>query len=268
MDIRKIKNWETFESELNKINAQLISYKKDNYGSVSLPLYRGQSDSTFALNTTLERYFDKPVSFDKYQHYLFAVKPAIEVFTEKKFEFDYRNDPETGWKFMGDVRFLKGQYEYMAYLRHHGFPSPLLDWSKSPYIALYFAYENANLNDDVAIFVYVEHLGSGKGVSIGSPEIATFGPYVTSHKRHFIQQSQYTSCVKKDGDDWYYCSHEEAFNTTDTGQDLLIKLTLPGSEKDRILLKLDTMNINAFSLYGSDEGLMRMLAFREKKALF
>ena len=24
-------------------------------------------------------------------------------------------------------------FEYWAYLRHHGFPSPLLDWSKSPF---------------------------------------------------------------------------------------------------------------------------------------
>jgi hypothetical protein len=31
-------------------------------------------------------------------------------------------------------------YPYLAYLRHHGFPSPLLDWTESASVAAYFAY--------------------------------------------------------------------------------------------------------------------------------
>src|SRR5579871_975887 len=41
--------------------------------------------------------------------------------------------------------FFKAQfpgYDYMAYLRHHGFPSPLLDWTRSPYVAAFFAFRD------------------------------------------------------------------------------------------------------------------------------
>jgi hypothetical protein len=269
LDIRKLKNWDEFELELLKVENLLQSYKQDEYGNayVSDPLYRGQSKSSYKLSTTLDRYFNGPVSFEAYQRYLSAVKPAIESFTGTKFEFNFRNEADDSRILMGDVRLQIGQYEYMAYLRHHGFPSPLLDWSRSPYVALYFAYENADVTEDVAVYVYVEHLGGGKGGLVGSPQIHEFGHYVTAHRRHFLQQSQYTACIKKENGMWYYCPHEEAFSTAQTDQDLLIKLELPSSERDRTLLKLDSMNINAFSLFGSDEGLMKMLAFREKELL-
>jgi hypothetical protein len=40
------------------------------------------------------------------------------------------------------------------------------------------------------------------------------------------------------------------------------KYILPSSERTKVLNKLDQMNINAFSLFGNEEGLMDMLAWR------
>jgi hypothetical protein len=37
-------------------------------------------------------------------------------------------------------------YKYFVCLRHYGFPSPLLDWSRSPYFAALFAFSGATQN--------------------------------------------------------------------------------------------------------------------------
>jgi len=152
----------------------------------------------------------------------------------------------------------------MAYVRHHGFPSPLLDWSQSLYIALFFAFHKASVKKRVAIYVYVELLGEGKCGRVGAPKICGLGPYISTHKRHFMQQGQYTISIEKSDDDWVYCSHEKYFSTASAeDQDYLMKLTLPGDIKNQVLNKLQSMNINAFTLFGSEDSLMDMLAFKE-----
>ena len=46
--------------------------------------------------------------------------------------------------------------ECMVYLRQYGFPSPLLDWSKSSYIAAYFAFSDYQRDaKSVAIFAFL-----------------------------------------------------------------------------------------------------------------
>lgn len=46
-------------------------------------------------------------------------------------------------------------------------------------------------------------------------------------------------------------------------QGICWKFTIPVSEQKKVLKLLDEFNVNAFSLFGSEESLMEMLAVRE-----
>jgi hypothetical protein len=151
-------------------------------------------------------------------------------------------------------------YEYLAHLRHNGFPSPLLDWTRSPYVAAYFAFSKPQ-SDSVAIYGFSETPKNMKVGSVIEPQIRALGPYVKTHKRHLRQQSRYTICatfVLNDG--WYFARHQAVFDRNAPDQDLLWKLVIPASERTKVLTALSSANVNAFSLFESEESLMEMLA--------
>jgi hypothetical protein len=89
------------------------------------------------------------------------------------------------------------------------------------------------------------------------------GHYVRTDSRHFIQQNRYTVCIIKEVDEWEYITPEDAFDRDDPKQDLLWKFNIPKSESLKVLKQLDTYNINALSLFGSEESLMETMKLRE-----
>jgi hypothetical protein len=56
--------------------------------------------------------------------------------------------------------------------------------------------------------------------------------------------------------------HQRVFDLGRNDQDLLWKIEIPVTERMKVLCLLDRFNLNAFSLFDSDERLMETLAFR------
>jgi hypothetical protein len=78
---------------------------------------------------------------------------------------------------------LRGFATYLAHPRHCGFPSPLLDWSNSPYVAAHFAFARAKHDGKAAIFTYRERPSSSFKISGGdTPQIISVRPNVKTHR--------------------------------------------------------------------------------------
>jgi hypothetical protein len=264
-----VNSWEEFEEQLKIFEHERIQKK-----SLSKFLYRGQGDHTQKLLTTLERDGHERLSLKGYHHLISVVKPQIESFTGVNWNIlSYptgidkwlsENDTIIPNAFGSSPEFQE-TYSYMAYLRHYSFPSPFLDWTKSPYVAAYFAFKKSpHCKNSVSIYIYLETT-SNIGLKCGSskePHIYKFGPYVKTDRRHFLQQSHYTICIFNDGE-WRYAPHEKAFDRCDPNQDVVWKFSIPSSERLKVLRLLDGYNINALSLFGSEESLMETMALRE-----
>lgn len=261
-------SWEKFEEQLKILENERLQHKYQSYF-----LYRGQEDSALNLLTTLERN-GQEMTLKKYYHLISVVKPQIESFTGVNWNIlSYPNGIDK-WlnenssiipHAFGCSPDFQEIYSYMIYLRHHGFPSPMIDWTISPYVAAYFAFRR-ELQDvrNVSIYVYLEsksEIGL-KGGGCSEPYIYQLGPYVRTDRRHFIQQSRYTICVVHDKE-WRYAPHEKAFSRCEPEQDALWKFNIPYSERLKVLRLLERYNINALSLFGSEESLMETMSIRE-----
>ena len=181
--------------------AEFIADATQSKGGSSEPVFRGIRNHNWELLTTLERigHYDEPLS--KYYTSIKIAKRALECCTEQRWDVsEDLTEQELEPKILSTGFYNLPAVEYMIYLRHHGFPSPLLDWSQSPYVASFFAYADADLRDEYcSIYKYTEFGKEGKGGSANhnDPKILSIGPCIATHKRHFMQQSQYTYCAKK-----------------------------------------------------------------------
>lgn len=137
-----------------------------------------------------------------------------------------------------------------------------MDWTASPYVAAYFAFSGA-VSDQVAVYVFCEYAGHGKLGGSDVAQILSFGPYVRTHSRHFLQQSQYTICCRFAEATWSYAPYGEVFSAGSETQGRLWKYTLPSAEMPTVLKRLDAYNLNSFSLFQTEEALLQTIAFRE-----
>lgn len=230
--------------------------------------FRGQSSESWSLTTTLERYClqhsteagNTDLLVQDYANYVWLSLP--EYFTYSKREnlenFLGLLDVKT-WH---DLIKINGSYGLLVELRHFGFPSPLLDWTSSLYVAAFFAFRHASATESVSIFAFKEYAGHGKGGWAARPAIHGQNPYILTTDRHHIQQAKYTICSKKTANGEAFAPHDIAFDESSKDQDIILKFILPGTLKREVLDKLQTMNINDYTLFRNAEGLCQHLAWK------
>ncbi|QEL56864.1 FRG domain-containing protein [Chromobacterium paludis] len=102
-------------------------------------VFRGQSDATWGLQSTLERTLG--IKWDaqnarKYEDY------SLDAFKSKYHIYS------------GSEHIPKSKLSWLSVMQHYGVPTRLIDFTTSPYIALYFALETYNplTNKDLSIY--------------------------------------------------------------------------------------------------------------------
>ena len=102
-------------------------------------LFRGQEKSEWKLQTSFHRAIQSNPHITL-QIYLHNIIPELNnILASKGFENHFLNDPIN-------------LNSFLAKLQHYGFPTPLLDWTYNPYIAVYFAIEKIDENDSNGVF--------------------------------------------------------------------------------------------------------------------
>lgn len=259
MQLIHVNTWEEFEQRLKEL--------RDAQEKSAWPLlFRGQENSAWPLATTLERNNGSRMLYENYYRLISDVRPQIECFTSNEWPIPaYPEVKKVASEYDEfSLRLTSGRlpaYSYMVHLRHHGFPSPLLDWSRSPYVAAYFAFSKASGKNDESVSVYVFSEASSRALGNLIPLIHRFGPYVKTHRRHFLQQSEYTICFLFDSA-WHFEEYEKVFSAPNQQQGTLWKFNIPSSERLKVLKMLDEYNLNAYSLFDSEDSLMETLGRR------
>src|SRR5271155_717132 len=120
-------NRETSVSTWPECEELLLNIEKENSRSLTGLWFRGVSNAEWELTTTLERRTSQSISAAEYFQLMSRVKPEIEAFTGETWESPEWSEPDNDFG-----RYFRKHLAlaFMTHLRHCGFPSPILDWSR------------------------------------------------------------------------------------------------------------------------------------------
>jgi len=210
--------------------------------------FRGHGSSDFNLRTTLQR-----AGRNRLERY------EVEVLQE------FRSHAEAVLNTRFDLQNGDDYSVLLGLAQHHGLPTPLLDWTDSPYIASFFAFSDAFENMALrheATHVRIYGLTRSFLASHWTPRVTLpyKCPYVSPLKitprlnpRMYAQQGQFLVTNIADVEQ-YIAQHD-----TNRGTVSLIAADIPITCCAEALRDLNFMGLNAANLFPGLDGVGRML---------
>ena len=229
--------------------------------------FRGQSHAGWVLNNAIER-----TSFIQYRY-------GIEAEFVAEFQRGARN-------YLSKDETPEHLIEWLALMQHHGAPTRLLDFSKSPFIAAYFAFEFCLMSDEQQVAIWcinTAHLKK-KSLEILAEEFGT----ALEETQNLINEKLFEVLFYQNNKNLVfpvepfrmnrrYSLQQSIFVSTGTsetpfmqqllflGEDMpkaVVKLEIPTTEKRLALRDLQMMNLHRASLFPDLDGYALSLKFR------
>lgn len=197
--------------------------------------FRGLRDASWKLLTTLDQVRIFATDFDRLEY---SLELRREFYREAiRIVANPSEVPDPGTP----------AFELLA--RHHGVPSMLLDWSESPYIASFFAFEGAGVapQSSIAIWVFDTAMFVPRP---GDVELIVDQILLRENRRALRQRGLFTRIS----------TVIEPLEELLAGA--LTKLVIPASSKALALADLDEMGMNAATLFADLDGAARTAGAR------
>jgi len=160
---------------------------------------------------------------------------------------------------------IRDPFDYGCLLnlaQHHGYPTPLLDWTESPFVAAFFAFSElpkatSKEGQQIRIFLFDPEgwpFGTVQTIAEIRPSFARLELRARNNPRVLPQQSVHMFSNLVDIEGFVAVVEKQA------GRRFLRRIDLPTSERSLAMRELDKMGVTAAALFPGVEGLCRSLA--------
>lgn len=232
-------------------------------------IYRGQANANWGLQSSLERVVGENWSSASAQSF---EDFSIERFRSKFHLYDTENCQPNS------------KLAWLAAMQHYGVPTRLLDFSESPYVALYFALEAFNTSSKSNFSLYMLDYSAILERSIQHIKVADRNFKESRQSIQGKQDEVFEEIVDRFSYDIAWITEPKIFNTridrqagsfllsgnrgkrieeivsSDLYKDVDIqKLTIPGELATGVYSLLRKMNVTSKSLYGDLDGLAKSI---------
>lgn len=254
------KTWEEFKN------------KSSNLSSNKDYVFRGQNDSNWPLETSLQRFFKRVgvtsfslAGIDPVEEILEKYIPLINII-EKNHSYTERSD-------------------YWSVGQHYGLPTPYLDWTKTVYKAAFFAFSDEimynNTHNNIAIYGLKirnihelaggninmqNHLQNNGGIKTFEREGFSIVGHNTRVTNSRIESQDGIFTIVNGLNNMHYdlveFFNEKIYDVYRLIKPIMVKFTIPRTEYKKALLDLHhTTQINFFKIYPDKEGCAKQVRF-------